>query len=359
MAEYANAAFEERRRPRTKLWAGLAIGFFAVLAAGLYSAFWFDTAARLKDGIIEWTAAQRAAGNFVVFNNLQITGFPLAFTLSADQAVLGRTSDRTFSWRAEGFRASARPWSPRNLTITAPDNGATYSARGNSRNVEINAAALRMEVQLDARNWPNAATAHFDRPVLQILGVRDDIAAASLVSTSPARRTARGPSRLRPSTSRAVTICCNASAAPSIASNRRRHQRRVVAGPGRSATRCLAAQRRHGRSARHPARIRLSCRRHRRDCIARRHVAAARCIDRNVLGSHRIRRSLAGGRNHPPARRGRSQNLNQSTQRAHRIGPAPHSRHRAVRSACRRPAGVRRPDAHPGASRDPQPAIAG
>jgi hypothetical protein len=181
VAEYANAAFEDRRRPRTKLWAGLAIGFFVVLAAVLYSAFWFDTAARLKDGIIEWTAAQRAAGNFVVFNNLQITGFPLSFTLSADQAVLGRTDERTFSWRAEGFRASARPWAPRNLTIATPDNGATYSARGNSRNVEINAAALRMEVQLDARNWPNAATAHFDRPVLQILGVRDDIAAASLV----------------------------------------------------------------------------------------------------------------------------------------------------------------------------------
>lgn len=180
MAEYATAAFEDRRRPRTKLWAGLAIAFFVLLAAGLYTAFWFDTAGRLKDGTIEWTAAQRKAGNFVVFNDLQITGFPLSFTLTAEQAVLGRTGDRTFSWRAEGFRATARPWSPRRVTITAPDNGVTYSARGNSRNVEMNAAALRLIVHLDEQNWPGAAEARFERPILRILGVRDDTAAAAL-----------------------------------------------------------------------------------------------------------------------------------------------------------------------------------
>lgn len=180
MAEYATAAFEDRRRPRTKLWAGLAVAFFAVLAAGLYAAFWFDTAGRLKSGIVEWTAAQREAGNFVVFNNLQISGFPLSFTLTADQAVLGRTAAQTFSWRAEGFRAAARPWSPRELTISAPDNGVTFSARGNSRNVEMNAAALRMTVQLDKTNWPTTVAARFERPVLQILGRRNDIAAASL-----------------------------------------------------------------------------------------------------------------------------------------------------------------------------------
>ncbi|MCX8231078.1 MAG: DUF2125 domain-containing protein, partial [Alphaproteobacteria bacterium] len=164
MAEYATAAFEGRRRPRTKLWTALALAFFAVLAAGLYAAFWFDTAGRLKSGIVEWTAVQREAGNFVVFNDLQISGFPLSFTLTADQATLGRTADQTFSWRAEAFRAAARPWAPRHLTISAPDNGVTFSARGNSRNVEITAAALRMTVELDDTNWPVTVAVRFERP---------------------------------------------------------------------------------------------------------------------------------------------------------------------------------------------------
>ncbi len=180
MAEYASAAFERRRRPRTTLWATLAISFFVILAAGLYSAFWFDAAERLKTGIIEWTAQQRAAGNFVVLNSLQITGFPLSFTLTADQAVVARTDERTFSWRAEGFRATARTWAPRTLTITAPDNGLTFSARGNSRNVEINAAALHMTAHLDDANWPRTVTARLERPILHVLGVRDDIAASRL-----------------------------------------------------------------------------------------------------------------------------------------------------------------------------------
>ena len=180
MAEYATAAFEDRRRPRIKLWTGLALASFTVLAAGLYAAFWFDTAGRLKSGIVEWTTVQREAGNIVVFNDLQVSGFPLFFTLTADQATLGRTADQTFSWRAEAFRAAARPWAPRHLTISAPDNGVTFSARGNSRNVEITAAALRMTVELDDTNWPVTVAVRFERPILKILGVRNDIAAASL-----------------------------------------------------------------------------------------------------------------------------------------------------------------------------------
>ena len=180
MAEYATAAFESRRRPRTKLWAALTVAVFAAIAAGLYTAFWFDAGERLKTGIVEWTAQQRADGNFVVLNDLKITGFPLAFTLTADQAVVGRTNAQTFSWRAEGFRARAWVWAPRTLTMSAPDNGLTFSARGNSRNVEMNAAGLTMTAQLDGANWPRIVTARFERPVLRILGVRDEIAASTL-----------------------------------------------------------------------------------------------------------------------------------------------------------------------------------
>ena len=115
MAEYATAAFEDRRRPHTKLWAGLALAFLAILAGGLYAGFWFDTADRLKSSIAEWTAVQREMGNFVVFDNLQVSGFPLSFALTTDQVTFGRTADQTFSWRAEALRATFRPWTPRQL----------------------------------------------------------------------------------------------------------------------------------------------------------------------------------------------------------------------------------------------------
>jgi hypothetical protein len=180
MAEYATAAFQEPRRPRTGLWTILIVVFVVVLAAVLYGAFWFDTADRLKTGIQDWIAQQRRAGNFVVLNNLQISGFPLSFTFTADSTVLGRTAERTYSWRAEGLHAVARPWSPRMLRISAPDNGVTYSARGNSRNVELNAASLAATVHLGDRGMVDRFEATFTRPVLHVLGVRDDIAARSL-----------------------------------------------------------------------------------------------------------------------------------------------------------------------------------
>ncbi len=192
MAEYANATFESRRPARTKLWAALTLAVFAAIAAGLYTAFWFDAAERLKTGIVEWTAQQRAAGNFVVLNDLKITGFPLAFTLTADQAVVGRTDKRTYSWRAEAFRARAWVWSPRTMTVNAPDNGLTFSARGNSRNVEMNAASLAMTVHLDDANWPRTVTARFERPVLRILGVRDEIAASTLTLNAAAAPDGQG-----------------------------------------------------------------------------------------------------------------------------------------------------------------------
>jgi len=181
MAEYATAAFQEPRRPRTRLWAGLIAAFVVVLAAFLYTVFWFNTADRLKTGIQDWIAAQREAGNFVVLNDLTITGFPLSFTFDAQQSVIGRTEGRTFSWRTDSLRATARPWNPRVLHVTAPDNGMTYSARGNSRNVEMNAAALDMTARLGNAGTIDGIDAVFAHPVLRILGVRDEIAAQSLV----------------------------------------------------------------------------------------------------------------------------------------------------------------------------------
>ena len=154
MAEYATAAFEDHRGPRTKLWVGLAFAFFAILAGGLYAGFWFDTAHRLKSSIAEWTAVQRETGNFVVFNNLQISGFPLSFALTTDQVTFGRTADKTFSWQAEALRATSRPWTPRDLTIIAPDTSVMIFTNENSRKVKINAAALRMTVELDDTNLP-------------------------------------------------------------------------------------------------------------------------------------------------------------------------------------------------------------
>lgn len=180
MAEYATAAFREPRRPRTKLWASLIALFVVVLAAFLYGVFWFDTADRLKTGIQAWIAAQRAAGNFVVLNNLQITGFPLSFTFTADDAVIGRTAGRTFSWRAQSVKAVARPWAPQTLRVTAPDNGVTYSARGNSRNVELNAAALNLTARLDGQGMLERVDGRLERPVLHVLGIRDEIAASAL-----------------------------------------------------------------------------------------------------------------------------------------------------------------------------------
>ncbi len=182
MAEYATAAFQEPRRPgsRKRLWTVLAALAVLILLVVLYGVFWFNTAERLKTGIQDWIAGQRAAGNFVVLNDLTITGFPLSFTFSAGQSVLGRTADRTYSWRADSVQAVARPWNPRVLHVTAPDNGATYSARGNSRNVEVNAAGLEMTAHLGASGVLERFEARIERPILRVLGVPDEIAARSL-----------------------------------------------------------------------------------------------------------------------------------------------------------------------------------
>jgi hypothetical protein len=45
----------------------------------------------------------------------------------------------------------------------------------------MNAATLQMAVQLNEANWPQTITALFERPILRILGVPNEIAAATLV----------------------------------------------------------------------------------------------------------------------------------------------------------------------------------
>lgn len=177
MTEYANAAFRGRRRPRAKLWATLIGAFLVVLLAFLYSVFWYETAARTRAAIEAWIAEQRAAGHVVTIDDMAVGGFPFSISVTASRAAFSRTDGRTYAWRGAAVRASARPWSPRRLHLSAAGNTLTYAAPATAREVALEAAALNATVQLARDGRVRRLDGRFEHPVLSVPDVPEDIRA--------------------------------------------------------------------------------------------------------------------------------------------------------------------------------------
>jgi hypothetical protein len=96
------------RRP-TRL--GLAILTALLVIAGGYTAYWFVVAGQIKDGIAAWATSERADKIDFSWRNIGVTGFPTAFRVELDTAVLRDDAVRPSpEFHVPSLYGSARPW---------------------------------------------------------------------------------------------------------------------------------------------------------------------------------------------------------------------------------------------------------
>ena len=144
---------------RAKPFATLIV-LFGILAAG-YTAWWFYLAGRVRDGIADWIAQQRAEAALIEYRDLEISGFPLSLTASAADISIRRADG--LQWRGPAVVASARPWYPLDIGVSLPGShqaglvqaggepalgiDAPAGAKG-SVQLELSGAVRRMTVDL-------------------------------------------------------------------------------------------------------------------------------------------------------------------------------------------------------------------
>ena len=86
----------------------LLIPIVLILVGGGYVGFWFYASERVRDGIDDWVAGQRAHGVDVRYRSVDIGGFPLKLEAEAHDFVVTRGDGA--AWRGDDLEASALPW---------------------------------------------------------------------------------------------------------------------------------------------------------------------------------------------------------------------------------------------------------
>ena len=96
-------------RRKTRL--ALAIGAALLMIAGGYTGFWYIAAGQIADGIVAWAQSSGADKIDVSWQQLRVTGFPIAFRVELDTIDL-RDNALTPSpeFRIPALSGTARPW---------------------------------------------------------------------------------------------------------------------------------------------------------------------------------------------------------------------------------------------------------
>jgi hypothetical protein len=99
----------------------LIIAVLLILAGG-YTAFWFIAAGKIEQGVSEWAEQARAQKLDVSWQKLRVGGFPFAFTIGMNDAVLrDEAANPATEIRMPRLSASAHPWAFRVWHLTAPN----------------------------------------------------------------------------------------------------------------------------------------------------------------------------------------------------------------------------------------------
>jgi len=107
-------------RRRTRL--GLATIAALLVAAGAYTAFWFVVAGRLESGFAAWAQSAQADKIDLSWRKLRVTGYPAAFRINLDAAVLRDTSIMPSpEFRTPILSGSAHPWDFADWRLAMPD----------------------------------------------------------------------------------------------------------------------------------------------------------------------------------------------------------------------------------------------
>ena len=150
MAEYANATFEPRGKPR-RIWPWAVAGALLALTglALAYAVYWYELADAAETAIGDWAKARAAEGMSASHGAITITGFPFSFRIAVDAPALARVQPPQWSWRTDRLTATARPWSPRRVHLEATGNHEiAFRDRGVPRSLDMAASDLGADVML-------------------------------------------------------------------------------------------------------------------------------------------------------------------------------------------------------------------
>src|SRR6516164_9943016 len=119
------------RRP-TRL--GLAVAAVLLVLLGTYTAYWLIAAKRITDGVTAWAQTERADKIDVSWHSIGVGGFPFAWRVALDNAVLrdGRLTPSP-ELRIPALSASARPWDFSSWRLMAPAGLSAVLAGGGQR----------------------------------------------------------------------------------------------------------------------------------------------------------------------------------------------------------------------------------
>jgi hypothetical protein len=120
---------------------GLAVLALPVVLFGAYAAYWLIVAGQVKNGVSAWAQAQRARKIEASWQKVGVGGFPLAYRVDLDNAVL---RDLRVTPPPElhipALSAAARPWNFAEWQLTAPE-GMSASLPGAGERRPLKAAA--------------------------------------------------------------------------------------------------------------------------------------------------------------------------------------------------------------------------
>lgn len=109
------------------------LGLLVVLAAGGWL-YWHRVADSISNGVESWVEEQKAQGVAVGFDPTAVEGFPVAFDLDFDNAVIAGVTERGTAWRVALPSVNARSpaWAPQEIAADFPGEFVVQSRHPNS-----------------------------------------------------------------------------------------------------------------------------------------------------------------------------------------------------------------------------------
>lgn len=98
------------------------VGVVLVIGVGVYSAYWWIAAGKIKEQAAAWRQAESAEKVDVTWQKMRVAGYPLSFRLEASNFSLkDGASNPAIELTAPTLWASLKPWNFRNFWFSAPD----------------------------------------------------------------------------------------------------------------------------------------------------------------------------------------------------------------------------------------------
>ncbi|MBX6368308.1 MAG: DUF2125 domain-containing protein, partial [Rhodospirillales bacterium] len=97
----------------------LSLGALAVLFAALWSGYWIYAARQVREEIVAWAEARRAEGLTLVWDRLDVGGYPLAFRVRADRLLVSDArGGPPWELRVPELIGTAPAWSLRRWSLS-------------------------------------------------------------------------------------------------------------------------------------------------------------------------------------------------------------------------------------------------